>query len=135
MVRGGRSVMLLTVPAGCWFAGRRIRLLNATSCYVPGSPGYDHAGLMSWLSGEARARDAIRRLCQRRSRTVNGRLHTSVHQQCDFSSQSAFGANLGVTEPPLTATTARAVVNRPTSVPNELWAQAAALLSAGLEDD
>ncbi|WP_327118961.1 hypothetical protein OHB12_12015 [Nocardia sp. NBC_01730] len=39
------------------------------------------------------------------------------------------------TEPVLTAATAREVLTQQCRVPPELWAHAAALLSAGLDDD
>jgi hypothetical protein len=38
-------------------------------------------------------------------------------------------------EPPLTPAAAWAVLNKQADAPSQLWAQAAALMSAGLDDD
>lgn len=62
-------------------------------------------------------------------------LSPSITADPRASSATATGIGASATPEVLAPATARAVLNQPTAGPSELWAQAATLLSAGLEDD
>ncbi|MBF5001819.1 hypothetical protein IRT45_32340 [Nocardia sp. BSTN01] len=133
--RGARGAIshCLTVPAGRLFAERRIRLLVATGCYVPNAQYYRHAGLMSWLRSKPVARGTALRRRDQRIRIVNGRVIVSEIDHGESSHSAASGGAVR-DEPALSPAAAREAVNQQGDVAPELWTQAAALLSADLDD-
>ncbi|MBV7701664.1 hypothetical protein NOVA_02665 [Nocardia nova] len=88
---------------------------------------------MSWLRGKPVARGAALRRRDQRNRIINGRVIVSEINHGEPSHSAASGGAVR-DEPALSPSAAWEAVNQQGGVPPELWTQAAALLSADLDD-